>query len=151
MTHALAIVLVLVSCTSFIQLTLAFSSNHVSLARIKRTNSGLSLSSTSVEPASATVGVTTGDTKGAKLLLNDLYISTGAGDQILKSVSLRIENKERWGIVGPNGCGTYYCICYDHVYYFIFAHVIVIQLTHISFVYLNYQESLLFWEQSQDQ
>ena len=43
----------------------------VTLSRIKQTSL-------------AALGVTKGDTKGANLLLTDLYISTGAGDQILK-------------------------------------------------------------------
>ena len=63
--------------------------------------------STTVEPdtntAQHSLGVTRGDTKGANLLLTDLYISTGGGNQILKSINFRVDPKERWGIVGPNG------------------------------------------------
>lgn len=59
-------------------------------------------SSTSAAP---NLGVIKGDTKGANLLLSDLYISTGGGNQILKSINFRVDPKERWGIVGPNGCG----------------------------------------------
>ena len=63
--------------------------------------------STTVEPdtntAQHSLGVTRGYTKGANLLLTDLYISTGGGNQILKSINFRVDPKERWGIVGPNG------------------------------------------------
>ena len=76
-----------------------------------------SLASTAA-PATANSGVTIGDTKGANLLLTDLFISTGDGNQILKSINFRVDPKERWGIVGPNGCGercvfvcTSYFIC----------------------------------------
>jgi len=61
---------------------------------------------TTIEPTSInTLGVTVGDTKGATLLLDDVVIFTNGGDQILNSVNLRVEPNERWGIVGPNGCG----------------------------------------------
>jgi len=79
--------------------------------RLQRTTSSLVLSSTAtdattIEPTSInTLGVTVGDTKGATLLLDDVVIFTNGGDQILKSVNLRVEPNERWGIVGPNGCG----------------------------------------------
>ena len=60
-------------------------------------------------PSTATVeestGCSVGDTKGATLLLSDLHISTGSGDQILRDINFRVESRERWGIVGPNGCG----------------------------------------------
>lgn len=65
--------------------------------------------STTAAPTTAdtptTLGVTKGDTKGAVLLLSDLFVSTGAGNQILKKINFRVEPKQRWGIVGPNGCG----------------------------------------------
>lgn len=51
------------------------------------------------------IGCSVGDTKGATLLLSDLHISTGSGDQILRDINFRVESRERWGIVGPNGCG----------------------------------------------
>jgi len=78
--------------------------------RLQRTTSSLVLSSTATDattiaPSSNTLGVTVGDTKGATLLLDDVVIYTNGGDQILKSVNLRVEPNERWGIVGPNGCG----------------------------------------------
>ena len=69
------------------------------------TQSNLVLALSTVSPTTANSGVVKGDTKGAHLLLTDLYISTGAGNQILKSVNFRVDPKERWGIVGPNGCG----------------------------------------------
>lgn len=49
-------------------------------------------------------GCIIGDTKGATLLLENVSISRGS-NQILQSVSLRVERNERWGIVGTNGCG----------------------------------------------
>jgi ATPase subunit of ABC transporter with duplicated ATPase domains len=70
------------------------------LGRSKRTRLA-----SSTAPATNTLGVTKGDTKGANLLLTDLYISTGGGEQILKAINFRVDPKERWGIVGPNGCG----------------------------------------------
>ena len=78
--------------------------------RLQRTTSSLVLSSTATDAttralSSNTLGVTVGDTKGATLLLDDVVIYTNGGDQILKSVNLRVEPNERWGIVGPNGCG----------------------------------------------
>lgn len=63
------------------------------------------LASTASPTASTSLGVTVGDTKGAVLYLNDINISTGSGIQILKSINFRVDAKERWGIVGPNGCG----------------------------------------------
>lgn len=63
------------------------------------------LASTATPTASTSLGVTVGDTKGAVLYLNDINISTGSGIQILKSINFRVDAKERWGIVGPNGCG----------------------------------------------
>ena len=63
------------------------------------------LASTATPAASTSLGVTVGDTKGAVLYLNDINISTGSGIQILKSINFRVDTKERWGIVGPNGCG----------------------------------------------
>ena len=79
--------------------------------RLQRKTSSLVLSSTAtdattIEPTSTnTLGVTVGDTKGATLLLDDVVIYTNGGDEILKSVNLRVEPNERWAIVGPNGCG----------------------------------------------
>ena len=78
--------------------------------RLQRKTSSLVLSSiatdaTTIARSSNTLGVTVGDTKGATLLLDDVVIYTNGGDEILKSVNLRVEPNERWGIVGPNGCG----------------------------------------------
>ena len=83
--------------------------------RLQRTTSSLVLSSTATDAttrasSSNTLGVTVGDTKGATLLLDDVVIYTNGGDQILKSVNLRVEPNERWGIVGPNGCGKRYVL-----------------------------------------
>lgn len=63
------------------------------------------LASTAAPPASTGLGVTVGDTKGAVLYLNDINIFTGSGLQILKNINFRVDAMERWGIVGPNGCG----------------------------------------------
>lgn len=67
------------------------------------------LASTTAEPSTAAtptkLGVTIGDTRGATLLLENLHISTGGGTQILKNINFRVDRQERWGIVGPNGCG----------------------------------------------
>ena len=72
--------------------------------RWQHTTLSSTTTATSAAP-SANLGVTKGDTKGANLLLTDLHISTGAGVQILKSINFRVDPRERWGIVGPNGCG----------------------------------------------
>jgi hypothetical protein len=45
-------------------------------------------------------GATVGDTKGAALLVENVAISRGA-NRILGDVNLRIERRQRWGIVGP--------------------------------------------------
>ena len=83
-------------------------SRHHRTYRNQKHTTNLALSTT-VEPdtntAQHSLGVTRGDTKGSNLLLKDLYISTGGGNQILKSINFRVDPKERWGIVGPNGCG----------------------------------------------
>jgi len=78
----------------------AKKANTSPLTRLKQTPLHASTST-----APTRLGVTIGDSKGANLLLSDLYISTGAGNQILKSINFRVDPKERWGIVGPNGCG----------------------------------------------
>jgi len=83
-------------------------SSPQSAARIQfatTTTTTTQLASTTAPPASTSLGVTVGDTKGAVLYLNDINISTGSGIQILKSINFRVDAKERWGIVGPNGCG----------------------------------------------
>jgi len=49
-------------------------------------------------------GVTVGDTRGATLLLQNVAISRGS-NRLLSNVNLRVEQKERWGIVGSNGSG----------------------------------------------
>ena len=57
----------------------------------------LSLSTTAAPTTadtSTTLGVTKGDTKGANLLLSDLFVSTGAGNQILKNINFRVEPKQ---------------------------------------------------------
>ena len=84
--------------------------NNVSLHhktyRNQKHTTNLALSTTvesDTNTAQHSLGVTRGDTKGANLLLTDLYISTGGGNQILKSINFRVDPKERWGIVGPNG------------------------------------------------
>jgi ATP-binding cassette subfamily F protein 3 len=78
------------------------NTNHVAPPfRIRQT----SLSLSTAVPTTANSGVTKGDTKGANLLLTDIFISTGDGNQILKNINFRVDPKERWGIVGPNGCG----------------------------------------------
>ena len=95
-SHHSTLLLILVAISGLAQLSVAFlvsvSRPDVTLSRIKHTSL-------------AALGVTKGDTKGANLLLTDLHISTGAGDQILTSINFRVDPKERWGIVGPNGCG----------------------------------------------
>jgi ATPase subunit of ABC transporter with duplicated ATPase domains len=75
------------------------------IAKIKKFATTTQLASTATPPASTSLGVTVGDTKGAVLYLNDINISTGSGIQILKNINFRVDAKERWGIVGPNGCG----------------------------------------------
>lgn len=75
---------------------------HVSKIPTILTNTGLR---STAEAPTKRVGVTTGDTKGANLLLTNLNIATGSGNIILKSINFRVDPKERWGIVGPNGCG----------------------------------------------
>mmetsp|Transcript_11224 Transcript_11224/g.22394 ORF Transcript_11224/g.22394 Transcript_11224/m.22394 type:complete len:726 (+) Transcript_11224:42-2219(+) len=81
-------------------------SSPQSAARIQfATTTTTQLASTTAPPASTSLGVSVGDTKGAVLYLNDINISTGSGIQILKSINFRVDAKERWGIVGPNGCG----------------------------------------------
>ena len=77
----------------------------IGLSSFRVTQSNFALALSTVSPSTANSGVVKGDTKGAHLLLTDLYISTGAGNQILKSINFRVDPKERWGIVGPNGCG----------------------------------------------
>ena len=83
------------------------------LYQTKNIKTSLVLSSTATDattiaPTSNTLGVTVGDTKGAFLLLGSVVIYTNGGDLILKNVNLRVEPNERWGIVGPNGCGKRY-------------------------------------------
>ena len=81
-------------------------SSPQSAARIQfATTTTTQLASTTAPPASTSLGVTVGYTKGAVLYLNDINISTGSVIQILKSINFRVDAKERWGIVGPNGCG----------------------------------------------
>lgn len=43
-----------------------------------------------------------GDTSGAALLISDAYLSRGPMD-LLNEVNWRVNPRERWGIVGPNG------------------------------------------------
>ena len=67
-----------------------------SLSTICRRTS-LSLSTTAaptIADTPPTLGVTKGDTKGANLLLSDLFVSTGAGNQILKKINFRVEPKQ---------------------------------------------------------
>ena len=123
--EALIALLILTCCLVQVLSVIAFSSSYdvpiiqtkVSpsqyINRLQRKTSSLVLSSTATDaatkaPSSNTLGVTVGDTKGATLLLDDVVIYTNGGDQILKSVNLRVEPNERWGIVGPNGCGKRY-------------------------------------------
>ena len=54
--------------------------------------------------SSSSVGFVVGDTKGAALLLEDVAISRGS-NRILSDITWRVERKERWGLVGPNGMG----------------------------------------------
>jgi ABC-type Mn2+/Zn2+ transport system ATPase subunit len=61
----------------------------------------LSTISNTVSPS---IGVVVGDTKGAALLLEDVAISRGS-NQILSDIDWRVERKERWGLIGPNGMG----------------------------------------------
>lgn len=56
------------------------------------------------KPVDSSEGVTVGDTRGATLLLQDVAISRGS-NRLLSNVNLRVEQKERWGIVGSNGSG----------------------------------------------
>lgn len=72
---------------------------------VTRLASSTAAPAASAPPSSANLGVKKGDTKGANLLLTDLHISTGGGNQILRSINFRVDPNERWGIVGPNGCG----------------------------------------------
>jgi ABC-type multidrug transport system fused ATPase/permease subunit len=68
---------------------------------------------TTISPAKEEFsGVTVGNTKGAALLLNNVAISRGS-NRLLSNVNLRIEQKERWGIVGKlmfveNNCFDFY-------------------------------------------
>jgi ATPase subunit of ABC transporter with duplicated ATPase domains len=113
--------MILRSCSFFVLLAAAASSSafvsrssskllapttqlSLPVAKIKKFAT-TQLESTATPPASTSLGVTVGDTKGAVLYLNDINISTGSGIQILKSINFRVDAKERWGIVGPNGCG----------------------------------------------
>jgi len=127
MEASIVALLILTCCLVQVLSVVAFSSSYVPIIQIKvspsqyinrlqRKTSSLVLSSTAtdattIEPTSTnTLGVTVGDTKGATLLLDDVVIFTNGGDQILKSVNLRVEPNERWGIVGPNGCGKRYVL-----------------------------------------
>ena len=75
------------------------------IKKFATTTTTTQLASTAAPPASTGLGVTVGDTKGAVLYLNDINIFTGSGLQILKNINFRVDAMERWGIVGPNGCG----------------------------------------------
>lgn len=125
--EALIALLILTCCLVQVLSVIAFSSSYdvpiiqtkVSpsqyINRLQRKTSSLVLSSTATDaatkaPSSNTLGVTVGDTKGATLLLDDVVIYTNGGDQILKSVNLRVEPNERWGVIGPNGCGKRYVL-----------------------------------------
>lgn len=86
-------------------LAVTVSSSSAFVSRPASSQITTQLASTATPAASTSLGVTVGDTKGAVLYLNDINISTGSGIQILKSINFRVDAKERWGIVGPNGCG----------------------------------------------
>ena len=73
-----------------------YERTSLSLSTICRRTS-LSLSTTAaptIADTPPTLGVTKGDTKGANLLLSDLFVSTGAGNQILKNINFRVEPKQ---------------------------------------------------------
>ena len=98
----LVILAAAVSSSAFVSIS---TSSSQTAARIKFATKTTQLASTATPAASTSLGVTVGDTKGAVLYLNDINISTGSGIQILKNINFRVDAKERWGIVGPNGCG----------------------------------------------
>jgi len=100
MFSSLRLSLLAIAGLALITAAFAFTSFHQ-----RATTRQIRLASLTATPSTANAGVTKGDTKGANLLLSDIYISTGDGQQILKSINFRVDPKERWGIVGPNGCG----------------------------------------------
>mmetsp|Transcript_15888 Transcript_15888/g.36628 ORF Transcript_15888/g.36628 Transcript_15888/m.36628 type:complete len:726 (-) Transcript_15888:548-2725(-) len=83
----------------------SFTSPFTSTSRPRRNHLTRIARPSTAATVEESTGCSVGDTRGATLLLSNLHISTGSGDQILRDINFRVESRERWGIVGANGCG----------------------------------------------